>query len=621
MVSAVFRHGVDRSHTFFHKNIAMFSHMVCLTTESLTEQLPFYDEANQLAITASCRLFNRTECCAKLGVKDEITLSDSQIVLLCYRAYGKDFVRHILGEYAIVIWDGKLDEFICVTDLVNSQSLYYYTDEQSFIFASEVKALQVLPQINRQYNFKKIARSGVFPFINSATSETYFSNIHLLPAAHILVVSKSQQILKKYWEPELPDKLLQFSSDAEFTEAFQEVFGKVIKSTTRSHLPVCSLLSGGLDSTAVTAMAATTLASENRQLISLSSVLPDNYVGTATDERYFIDLLKKDNLTKQYINHENFGKFDNLDSYIETPKATQAFLWRQFSQAARNNGAKIILDGWAGETGPTYWGTEVLAQMLHSGKMLQLFKAVRQYRAVSNRPLKRITWDIISPNLPVSWQRNWRVLYNLSTGVGLGAHAKYNLLNPEFVAKYTDQAELRSLYNTQTQAAFKTSVDARVNNLAWLKHCLSMVRPYSIIQYEAMSVPINYSFPFLDKRLIEFCLAVPNEYRFKNGYERNIIRQGMKGVIPDELRFRTCKAPNLPNRHDRYNRQIGIAQEFVAKHRHHPLLNEVIDMPRLEQYLNSGEMKSSKANTVDDYIKLMIIPQTIYLASFLLHTP
>jgi asparagine synthase (glutamine-hydrolysing) len=338
MGQSMLKHGIDRTHHWSHKNISMLNHMVCLTTESLTEQLPFYDETNQLAINASCRLFNRDDLCAKLGIKDEITLSDSQIILLSYRAYGKDFVHHILGEFAIVIWDGKSNELICVTDLVTSQPFYYYSDDKSFIFSSEIKALQILPHIKRQYNFKKIAGSGVFPFIASNSGDTYFSNINILPAAHMLIVSKNQTVLKKYYEPVLPKTLLKFNSDMEFTEAFQEIFGKVIKSATRSHLPVCSLLSGGMDSTSITAMAATTLAAENRQLISLSSVLPDNYTGTAKDERYFIDLLHKDNLTKQYINQENFGPFDNLDSFIETPKVTtQHYLYRQFIKEHKNN--------------------------------------------------------------------------------------------------------------------------------------------------------------------------------------------------------------------------------------------------------------------------------------------
>ena len=362
--------GGDRQNIWISNHIGLGQQMSFLTPESFTELLPYYDNKDQVAITADIRLFNRKELCSILNLKNEVCLSDSQIILKLYLKLGKSFTEHLLGEYSIAIYNSKTRELLLFTDHFNHFPIYYYQDKNIFAFATTIAALNNLPMVSRSINFKKIALSAYFTAKNYP-GETFFTNINFIPPASIMtILSNGIHTIQHYWQPRLPE-VRKFKTEDEFTEAFQDIFNQVLTGTTRTHLPVCTLLSGGLDSSSITAMACHVLAGQKRNITSFSAVLPYDYSGDVKDESYYINLLQADNLTKLNINDQGYGPFDNLTAFINTPMySSRIYLYRNFNQSARELSAKLILDGCFGEIGPSNWGDEYLGNLFSKFKLI-----------------------------------------------------------------------------------------------------------------------------------------------------------------------------------------------------------------------------------------------------------
>jgi asparagine synthase (glutamine-hydrolysing) len=124
------------------------------------------------------------------------------------------------------------------------------------------------------------------------------------------------------------------------------------------------------------------------------------------------------------------------------------------------------------------------------------------------------------------------------------------------------------------------------------------------------------SMPFLDKRIIEFCLALPADMKVRNGYQRYMIRAGMNGILPDAIRYRITKEPFSPDYHDRYNRQRQKAQAIINDTPKTPLIKEIVDLDKLEKMI-LYTMRTNRVNTPDEFAAMHNVPQGVYLLAFL----
>jgi hypothetical protein len=122
---------------------------------------------------------------------------------------------------------------------------------------------------------------------------------------------------------------------------------------------------------------------------------------------------------------------------------------------------------------------------------------------------------------------------------------------------------------------------------------------------------IPQSFPLLDKRLLEFCLAMPAGLAVREGYPRYPIRAALEGILPRRIQWRTSKLPFSPDYFVRYNAQIGIAREFVAAIGPHDPVRTIVDVERLRTLLVPVDAVAGSVAARDQ------VPWTLYLISFL----
>ena len=224
------------------------------TRESFEENQPVLNEAGSAVLVFDGRLDNweslRLEL-LELGARLR-NRSDSELVMQAFGIWGKDCVDHIEGDFAFVLWDSSLQEAFCARDRMGNKPLHYYWNGTEFFFASEVTALLASGII------PKVANDGMLADHLSlywcTRDETLWKDISRLVAAHTIKISKEGLKLREYWKPDL-SKQLEFADDEDYIRRYLELLREAVRRCSRSHLPTCFEVSGGLDSSALFALA------------------------------------------------------------------------------------------------------------------------------------------------------------------------------------------------------------------------------------------------------------------------------------------------------------------------------------------------------------------------------
>lgn len=577
-----------------------------LTSESITEVLPYYDPSSKIAITADCKLDNRAYLCNYFKVKNETHLSDSSLILRAYLQWGKDCPKYLLGEFAVVIWDEKRQELICFIDHTGRRTFYYYHDTNIFAFATDINALHTIDSIARVPNFECIAAHRNQAYKLNRPNMTYYANILRANARTLFSVTEKRIQNHIYWEPDI-EKRIFYKSEDDYKESFQELLATVMNAKLRSHYPVLTLHSGGLDSSSITAMAAHLLMQEGKSITALSATLPPNYQGDVIDESYHIHLLKKSNLIIQHVSDIWRGPFDGLDDLkyrmTEPDKSSRYYLYQAFATAATAHGARVILDGCFGEIGPSFHGSGYFAELLLDMQWRTLLHETRQHIKNHEKSWSKFAIkEIMLPCFPKYVQK--KLLY----------HSKFtfqeqtSFIKSSFMKPYINQELLR-----KTQLNLYTK---HPNHRYHQHQSMTNIIAHNFFIQSDNGSPVYLSHPYLDKRILEFCLAIPGNFKVKNGYTRYAIRSGMHGLMPDKLRFRTTKGAFSPDYYERYNQQKEKACNFLSSVKKTSLITDIIDIDRLSEKLNC-KIKNNQSNTTDNFITMHSIPATISLIAFL----
>ena len=127
---------------------------------------------------------------------------------------------------------------------------------------------------------------------------------------------------------------------------------------------------------------------------------------------------------------------------------------------------------------------------------------------------------------------------------------------------------------------------------------------------------LTWRYPYLDKRLLEFCLAVPGNLKMRDGWHRYLIRIGLDGILPPEIQWRASKEPFSPDYHIRYNRQIPMIREALASISGSDPIHQVIDVKLLRR-LAGHDMVGNRGEGSADFGALHVVPAGIYLIQFL----
>ncbi len=538
MGSAMSHRGPDGDERWLSGPVALAHSMLHTTPESLREEQPLTDECGALCLTLDGRVDNRDELRAAFRSKGTRLRSDTdaELVLRAYQAWGEDCPRHLLGDFAFAIWDGRERQLFCARDILGLRPFYYRVTAGRFLFASELHALLEGPEVVRRPNEGMVAE-----FLAGAVTsqeETLFEDILRLPPAHGLMVREGRVRRFRYWDVD-PQREIRYRADADYVQQFREILREAVRCRLRSHGPLGAHLSGGVDSSSVVATAQHLVrdgAAEDHGFETFSLIFP----GLPCDESGCSRAV-----AEQWSCRANYLPPASLGSeyYAEQARRYQDFpdypnggpLMHPVHSLAQAKGIRVMLTGQGGN----YWlegSPEHLADLLRGFRVAPAFRQACDDTAFlgASSPARLLWQHGLKPLAPPRLKRAAKQMLrksveNLFPWISSDFAERVALsdrLQPAGVAPRFRSFAKRAVY----QGGFSGAL------LHWRE----------LAERTAAQYGIEERHPLHDRRVIEFALAVPHEQLWRGRYPKHILRQALAGDLPDGVRNRIVQADFMP---------------------------------------------------------------------------
>ncbi|WP_309728357.1 asparagine synthase (glutamine-hydrolyzing) [Chamaesiphon sp. OTE_75_metabat_556] len=480
------------------------------------------------AIVFNGEIYNYLELQAELKALGYIfsSHSDTEVLLHAYAQWGIQSLNRLVGMFAVAILDTHKRSIFLTRDCFGIKPLYYTHWHNGFAFASEIKALLKIPNLNRQVNSQRLYDYLRFS-ITDYGEDTLFANIHQVPAAHYLEVSldyptEFQPV--RYWQIDR-DRRLEVSFEAA-AQQLQELFLNNIRLHLRSDVPVGAALSGGIDSSSI--VMAMRYLEPDLQLHTFSYIAKSPKI----NEEGWVDIVsQKANSISHKIQATPEQLVADLDRLIYLQDqpfgSTSIYAQHQVFKLAREAGIKVMLDGQGAD--------EILGGYRHHLGP-RLASSIRQRK----------------------WAEATKFLYNASKLPDFGALQLMlvggGLLLPEDIAdtarnlvgKSFAPSWLNDTWFIERGAKLRFSLPIHSQEMLKEKlHQSLETGLLSLLRYEdrnSMVASIESRVPFLTPNLVEFLFSLPEEYIIAaDGTSKAIFRQAMRGIVPDLILDRQDK--------------------------------------------------------------------------------
>lgn len=561
---AALRHlGPDGSAVLEHSGIVLGHLSRRITPESVYEKLPLSSSCGRYIITSNSRIDNREDLFSILDVSHApcSQVPDSLLILECYKKWGAHCPARILGEFTFAIWDLREESLFCACDHMALRSFFYYFDGEIFAFASQLSGLMALPFVTMELEESHLGRFLRLPADTHADG-TLYKHIKKLNGSRLLILRDRQLIIRPYWTPD-QIKPVRFRRDHEYADALRELLTHAVGCCLRRlpHVDAAVTLSGGLDSSSIACLAARQLAKENKRLTAVAGVLPRNHDGIEQDERFYIDAVnaQEPNIDLIYVTAGERGPFEALEqAFAETyrPVRPYYFLHRALWETAADQGARLLFYGEGGDHMASYRGKDSLARLVLHGRWL---KTLTQARRMAH-----------------------------STGVSLGKIIKSRIIRL-LLPRWIHKPPVSPLY-TAAHNDFIQRLGIHTHNSP-ADSARSILYPHIMLEkltagtfalaadYNRMShTGLSGLYPFMDKKVMEFCLAIPPDQFIVDGHERSLLRRAMEGILPPPVQWRKDKAPFSPDFHRRVKHTTHQITSFLDTLGSHDPVHRFIDV-------------------------------------------
>lgn len=556
MLHALAARGPDGHGVWCEGSAALGHRMLHSTPESTQEILPFVDTVRNLTITSDARVDNRDELIRALGLsqRSAVPIPDSQVILAAYAKWGSACAEHLLGDFAFVIWDRRKKQLFCARDQVGVKPFCYHLSDRAFYFASEIKALLEVDDIPRRLNETKMAH--YLMSANLSQEYTFFQDISRLPPGHFLVIDERQSRVQSYWAPD-PSRQISPRSNHEYAEAFRDIFTDAVRCRLRSSVPAAALLSGGLDSSAIACVARRLMAASDQGPLTTFSMVFEH--GSDCDETPYIRAVldagrfNSHLIRFDHVNHRPITDAQRVlryqDEPVFAPNCSQPL---QLLSAISRAGTRVILDGHGGDETISS-GASYLKQLARGHQWMTL---AGELRAVSGRWEQQwlsLLWQYVVFGVQPLVSR-FRLL-RFGRRVLRAGKSRVRAFFPDDAssASAIALASVAVAKRTESSSAYQAwRSNARSFRSERDDHSETIRQPAQATALEALdamasALSLELRFPFWDRRVVDFCLALPPTQKFSDGWGRLILRRSMEGILPPTIQWRHDKTDFMPN--------------------------------------------------------------------------
>lgn len=494
---------------------------------------PMSDPGGRFWIVYNGEVYNHVELRTELEALGHvfITHSDTEVLLAAWHHWGADCLPRLNGMFAFVLYDRSTDRLTVVRDRLGVKPLYWWrAPDGTLAFASEVKTFTVLPGWRARLNGQR-----AYDFLNwgltDHTAETLFADVHQVPAGGMVeddLTTFGECMRPIQWYTPKPAATVPATFD-EAAEAYRELFLDSVRLRLRADVPVGTALSGGLDSSSV--------------VCAVHRLLGDNQVGarnafsSRSHDPRFDEGVYMDAVTRQtgVVHHCTWpagdGFLADLDKmvwHLDEPFGGGSIYaqWLVFAKVAQTpvkvtldgHGADEILAGYTAYVGPQF------GALVRGLKLRRLVEEWQAQRGLHGRSAYWLLGMAADDLLPATVRGMLRRLSGRT----------------EFTPPWLDCARLGATPHDPFEDAGARGRGILGFSLAQLT-AVSLPMQLKWFDRDSMAHSIESREPFLDHRLVEFALGLPDEWKLSQGISKRVVRAGMTGILPAEIICRRDK--------------------------------------------------------------------------------
>lgn len=561
---AIIRHrGPDQFGIYLDDRVALGSARLSIIDLAGGAQ-PITNEDGSLWIVFNGEIFNYLELREELERSGHLfaTNTDTEVILHLYEESGPDSLYKMNGQFALAMWDAKERTLFLARDRLGVRPLFYTLAGGKLIFASEIKALCVHPEVCAAIDPHGL--NQIFTFWSTLSPRTAFMDIWELPPAHCILIKDSRLELRQYWQLRFPrqsDLVRPGKSRLEgYLEEFRELLVSAVRLRLRADVPVGAYLSGGLDSSTIAALIRH---HTTNRLDTFSIAFSDAEFDESAYQQRMARLLGTDHQVLLATPEEIGNVFPEVIWHTETPilRTSPAPLYL-LSRLVRDNPYKVVLTGEGAD--------EFLAGY-------NIFKEALIRRFWARQPGSRLRPRLLRRLYPYIEELSRGSQAYLESFFGQGL-LESGAADFSHAIRWKNTSRTKRFFSDDLRALQAQLPDARAQVYyppefsGW--HPLHQAQYLEITiflsQYllssqgdrVAMAHSVEGRFPFLDERVVEFCNQLPPDLKLRGLEEKYLLKRLARQYLPEEIWKRPKRPYRAPIQRAFFN---PIAEEYLGQ--------------------------------------------------------
>jgi asparagine synthase (glutamine-hydrolysing) len=546
MCLALRHRGPDDQGVFFDEYVALGQRRLSIIDLAGGHQ-PLFNEDGDIAIVFNGEIYNFSDIKARLdrtGRHVFKTNSDTEVIIHLYEEEDIDCLKSFNGMFAFAIWDKKQERLFCARDRMGKKPLYYTMMNNHIVFASELKALILHPEVRKSLSLKSLSKYLAFEYIPAPA--TIFEGIFKLDPGHYFVVDMKQPwairreiVPRQYWDIEFKPAQRPVH---EITEEFLRRFKEAVRLRLISDVPLGVFLSGGIDSSSVVAMMAELMPSKDIKTFSIgfSEKSFDESTYARRIANYFHTDHREDVLTPEMLLDILPEVCDNMDEPFGDPSIIPTFLLSRFTRKY----VTVALGGDGGDelfAGYDPFLAHYPAKYLEKLPMpvIKVLASVARLLPVSTR---NISFDFKIKQFLSAMQYRYGQRHFAWLGSFPPSHQRMLLTPDAFVA-----ANSHNPFSVIDNYLSHIPIQHELDGIIYL-YCKLYLQDDILVKVDrtSMANSLEVRAPFLDVNVVEFVNTIPHDLKLRGFTTKYILRQAMQSKLPRDIVNRRKKGFGIP---------------------------------------------------------------------------
>ena len=505
-------------------------------------QQPFASEDDAVQLVANGEIYNHAELRGDLIARGHRfrSRSDVEVIVHGYEEYGVAVLDRLRGMFAFALWDGSNRRLFAARDRAGEKPLYYAQTPERLLFASEIKALLVRPEVSREVNLEALDQFLTYEYV--LTPQTMFTSVRTVPPAHYLLYQHGTVKIERYWD--VASVPVRDWTDDDAAAALRESLGRAVSRQMMSDVPLGAFLSGGIDSSAIVGL----------MTEAAGDAGPVNTFSMGFEAASYNELPYAREVAARFDTHHREGMvnpdlsnlFERLVTHFDQPFADVSLFPTYLVSQIAGEHVTVALSGDGGDElfgGYDTYEAEALARRVATvvpdaamplvAGLAAMLPPSEKKKGFVNK-VRRFTLGVATAPRSIA-QYRWmtfldagakRRFYTPALRTALLDSDVYAPIRRHLRAAHTDDLINRQLY-ADLQVYLADDILVKVDRMS-------------------MATSLETRAPFLDVDVMELAFSLPGHLKIRRGERKYVLKRAMKDLLPESVLARGKQGFSIP---------------------------------------------------------------------------